>query len=267
MDGIQALGIDEMQYGRGHQYLTAVYQIDEGNRRLLWVGEKRTVKTLLRFFRWLGEERSARVRYVCSDMWKAYLSVVKKKAGQALHILDRFHIVAHMNKAVDEVRAEEARELSRAGQGEVLKRSRWLFLKRAENLTAKQGERLAEIVRHNLRTVRAYLLKEEFQLFWEYSSPWWAGRFLDSWCEKTMRSRIEPMKRVARMVRSHRELIVNWFRARKALSSGVVEGLNNKAKLTMKKAYGYKSFHTLEIALYHTLGNLPEPKFTHRFFG
>jgi len=267
LDGIQALGIDEMQYGRGHQYLTAVYQIDEGNRRLLWVGEKRTVKTLLRFFRWLGEERSARVRYVCSDMWKAYLSVVKKKAGQALHILDRFHIVAHMNKAVDEVRAEEARELSRAGQGEVLKRSRWLFLKRAENLTAKQGERLAEIVRHNLRTVRAYLLKEEFQLFWEYSSPWWAGRFLDSWCEKTMRSRIEPMKRVARMVRSHRELIVNWFRARKALSSGVVEGLNNKAKLTMKKAYGYKSFHTLEIALYHTLGNLPEPKFTHRFFG
>ncbi|HQH72264.1 MAG TPA: transposase, partial [bacterium] len=83
--------------------------------------------------------------------------------------------------------------------------------------------RLAEIVRHNLRTVRAYLLKEEFQLFWEYESPWWAGRFLDAWCEKTMRSRIEPMKRMARMVGSPRELILNWFQTRKILSSGLVE--------------------------------------------
>ncbi len=127
--------------------------------------------------------------------------------------------------------------------------------------------RLAEILRHNLRAVRAYLHKEEFQLFWEYESLWWAGRFLDSWCEKTMRSRIEPMKRGARMVRSHRELIGYWFRARKALFSGVLEILNNNAKLTMKKAYSYKSIHTLEIALYHTLGNLPESKFTHSFFG
>jgi transposase len=114
--------------------------------------------------------------------------------------------------------------------------------------------------------VRSYLLKEEFQLFWEYKSAWWAGRFLDDWCNKTMRSRIEPMKKVAKMLQGHRELILNYFRAKKEFSSGVVEGLNNKAKLTMKKAYGYKSFRTVEIALYHTLGNLPEPEFTHRFF-
>ncbi|MGI6454772.1 MAG: ISL3 family transposase [bacterium] len=266
LEGITAIGIDEIQVGKGHTYLTLVYQINEGARRLLWVGEKRKVKTLLRFFRWLGEARTARLQFICSDMWKPYLKVVQKKAGQAIHILDRFHIVAHLNKAIDEVRAQEARDLKKQGKGEILKRSRWLFLKLARNLKAKQVERLAEILKHNLRTVRSYLLKEEFQLFWEYKSAWWAGRFLDDWCNKTMRSRIEPMKKVAKMLQGHRELILNYFRAKKEFSSGVVEGLNNKAKLTMKKAYGYKSFRTVEIALYHTLGNLPEPEFTHRFF-
>jgi transposase len=266
LDGITAIGIDEMQCRQGHNYVTVVYQINEGCRRLLWVGEKRKAKTLLKFFRWFGEERSAQLQYICSDMWQAYLKVVKKKAGQAIHILDRFHIVAHMNKAIDEIRAQESRELEKNGNEEVLKRSRWLFLKRAKNLKESQVEKLAEIVRHNLRTVRAYFLKEEFQFFWEYISPYWAGRFLDQWCKKTMCSRIDPMKRVAKMLQNHRELIINWFRAKKEFSSGVVEGLNNKAKLTLKKAYGYKSFHTLEVALYHTLGNLPEPKVTHRFF-
>jgi len=199
-------------------------------------------------------------------MWKPYLKVVQKKARQAIHILDRFHIVAHLNKAIDEVRANEAKALSQQGKEPILKKSRWLFLKRKMNLKGKQVERLAEIVKHNLRTVRAYFLKEEFQLFWDFTSPSWAGRFLDQWCEKTMRSRLEPMKKIAKMLRGHRELILNWFRAKKEFSSGVVEGLNNKAKLTIKKAYGYKSIRMLEVALYHTLGNLPEPKSTHRFF-
>jgi len=80
-----------------------------------------------------------------------------------------------------------------------------------------------------------------------------------------MRSRIEPMKAVARTLRRHRPLLLNWFRAKKEFSAGIVEGLNNKAKLTTRKAYGFSSFRTLEIALYHTLGNLPEPEMTHRF--
>ena len=107
---------------------------------------------------------------------------------------------------------------------------------------------------------------EDFQSFWEHRSPYWAGRFLDQWCTRTMRSRLEPLKGVAKMLRRHRELIVNWFRAKKAFSSGTVEGFNNKAKLTTKKAYGFSTFRALEIALYHTLGNLPEPEFTHEFF-
>jgi Transposase len=102
--------------------------------------------------------------------------------------------------------------------------------------------RLRDLLRYNLKTVRAYLLKEDFQQLWEYNSPAWAAKFLDDWCQQVMRSRIEPMKKVARTLRAHRELILNYFRAKKQFSSGIVEGLNNKAKLTMRKAYGFRIF-------------------------
>jgi transposase len=266
VSGIHSLGIDEIAWQRGHRYLTLVYQIDTHCKRLLWIGEKRTVKTLLRFFRWFGKERSQGLRFICSDMWKPYLKVIAKKAGQAIHVLDRFHIMAHMSKAIDEVRAQEVRELKAQGEEPVLTKTRWLLLKRPERLSEKQHGRLTELLRHNLKTVRSYLLKEDFQFFWNYLSPYWAGRFLDQWCTRTLQSKLEPMKRVARMLRSHRELLLNWFRAKGQFSSGVVEGFNTKAKLTTRKAFGFRTYHALEVALYHTLGSLPEPKFTHRFF-
>jgi transposase len=136
------------------------------------------------------------------------------------------------------------------------------------NLTTTQRFRLRELLRYNLKTVRAYLLKEDFQQFWEYNSPTWASKFLDDWCCQVMRSRIEPMKKVAKTLRGHRELILNlnYFRAKKMFSSGVVEGLNNKAKVTMRKAYSFRTFRIAEIALYHALGNLPEPKLAHTFY-
>jgi transposase len=265
LDGICAIGIDEIQWQRGHKYLTVVYQIDEARKRLLWVGQDRKVKTLLRFFRWLGKQRSGCLRFICSDMWKPYLRVVAKKAGQAIHVLDRFHIMSHLSKAIDEVRAKEARDLRAKGYEPVLKDARWLLLKRPENLTEKQEVRLADLIKYNLRSVRSYLLKEDFQFFWQYVSPYWAGQFLDRWCTRAMRSRIEPMKKVATMLRSHRELLMNWFRAKGLISGGAVEGFNNKAKLTTRKAFGFRTFRAIEVALYHTLGDLPEPETTHRF--
>lgn len=262
---VSAIGVDEILFQRGHKYLTVVYQIDSHCKRLLWVGRDRTVKSLLRFFRQFGRERSAQLCFVCSDMWKPYLKVIAKKASQALHVLDRFHIAMHMNKAIDEVRAKEARELKTKGLAPILTHSRWCLLKRPENLTDNQEIKLADLVRHNLRAVRSYLLKEDFQFFWGYTSPYWAGQFMDRWCRRAISSRIEPMKKVARMLRSHRELLLNWFRAKKAISGGVVEGFNNRAKLTTRKSYGFRTFQAAEIALYHTLGALPEPKTTHRF--
>ena len=265
LSGIEAIGIDEIAWKKGHKYLTLVYQIDHNKKRLLWIGRRRKVKTLLGFFRWFGAERSHGLRYICSDMWRPYLKVIARKAGQAVHVLDRFHIMAHFGKALDEVRAAEARAMKADGHEPILTKTRWLLLKRPENLTDKQEIKLANLLQYNLKSVKAYLLKEDFQLFWAYVSPYWAGRFLDKWCAQTMRSKIEPMKRVARMLRKHQPLLLNWFRAKGQLSSGVVEGFNTKAKLTTRKSFGFRTYHGVETALYHALGALPEPKFTHKF--
>jgi transposase len=265
LSGITAIGVDEIAWRKGHNYLTMVYQIDAGNTRLLWIGKDRTVKTLLRFFRFFGKERSQLLNYVCSDMWRPYIKVIEKKAGQAIHILDRFHIVAKLNKAIDEVRAGEHRQMQKDGYEPLLKRSRWCLLKRWENLTEKQEAKLKDLLQYNLRSVRAYLLKEDFDGSWDYVSPAWAGKFLDRWCTRVMRSRIEPMKKVAKTIRNHKPLILNWFKAKKAFSSGVVEGLNNKAKVTTRNSYGFRTYRGAEIALYHALGNLPTPPMTHRF--
>jgi transposase len=263
---ILAIGVDEIQYGKGHKYLTLVYQIEQECTRLLWVGKERTVESFEQFFTLIGAPLSEKIEYVCSDMWKPYLRVIRERCSNAVHILDRFHIVAKMNKALDEVRAGEARRLAQDGYEPVLKRTRWCVLKRKTNLTGKQRFRLRELLRYNLKTARAYLLKEDFQQFWEYQSATWAGKYLDGWCQQVMRSRIQPMKKIAMTMRSHRELLLNYFRAKRRLSSGVVEGLNNKAKLTMRKSYGFRTFRITEIALYHALGKLPEPKVAHRFF-
>ncbi len=266
LESINAIGVDEIQYAKGHKYLTLVYQIDQGLVRLLWIGKERTIESFQGFFTVIGEKVASEILFVCSDMWQPYLDVIHQKCVHALHILDRFHIVAKMNKALDEVRAGESRRLARDGHEPLLKKSRWCVLKRKENLTAKQQVRLRDLLRYNLQTVRAYLLKEDFQQFWTYDSPHWAGRFLDFWCHQTMRSRIEPMKKIARTLRTHRELLLNYFKARKQFSSGVIEGLNNKAKVTMRRSYGFRTFRVLELALYHSLGKLPEPTLTHEFF-
>ncbi len=263
---LQALGVDEIQYAKGHKYLTLVYQIDANLTRLLWVGKERTVETFEGFFALIGQQLASQIEFVCSDMWRPYLRVIREKCSRALHILDRFHIVAKMNKALDDVRAAESRKMAQEGHQPLLKKSRWCVLKRKENLTSQQRFRLRDLLRYNLKTVRAYLLKEDFQQFWEYDSPAWAGKFLDEWCRQTLRSRIEPMKKVARMLRAHRNLILNYFKAKKQFSSGVVEGLNNKAKVTMRKSYGFRTFRITELALYHSLGKLPEPELTHKFY-
>ena len=265
LDGVDAVGVDEIQWKKGHKYLTLVYQISQGNVRLLWMGRDRTEESFSRFFDMMGEERYKRIKYVCSDMWKAYLKVIKERLPGAVHILDRFHIVANLNKAIDKVRAEEAKKMAADGHTPLLKKTRWLLLKRRENLGEKQEVRLAELLKYNLNSVKAYLLKEDFQGFWSYVSPDWAGKFLDRWMERVMRSNIEPIKKEARSIRKHKQLILNWFRAKKQFSSGVVEGMNTKVKVTMRKSYGFRTYKSIRMALFHALGKLPEPPQTHRF--
>jgi transposase len=266
LTGITAIGVDEIARGKGHKYVTLVYQIDAHLKRLLWIGHDRTEETLKGFFAWFGTARSWRLRFVCSDMWKPYLKVIARYAVNALNVLDRFHIVSNLGKAVDEVRRKEVAALRAKGHDAVLVKTRWILLKKPKNLTCHQRRRRADLLQFNLKSVRAYLLRLDFEHLWRFILPLRAGQFLDDWCHRAMRSGLDPIKKMARSFRAHRPLILNYFKARKAFSSGVVEGLNNKAKLGMRRAYGIKGKRTLELALFHQLGRLPEPPITHGFF-
>jgi transposase len=262
---VTSLGVDEIAWHRGHSYLTLVYDIGEQGKRLLAVAEERTEASLRSCLEELGAELCKQVRFVCSDMWRPYLKIIGQKLTQAVHVLDRFHVMQQFSKAIDQIRADEAKRLEREGYEPVLRKSRWCLLKRPENRTDKQTVKLSELLRYNLRTVRAYLLREDFQRFWEYTSPAWAGKFLDEWTGRVMRSRLEPMKKVARTLRNHRPLILNWFRARGEVSAGAVEGLNNKVKLVTRRSYGFRTPEVAKLALLHNLGRLPEPESAHRF--
>lgn len=266
LQDVKSIGIDELYRGRTG-FLTVIYQIDEGMRRLLWIGPQRTEAALNAGLDRLGAEVVSGVEFVCSDMWRPYLNVVRARMAQALHVLDRFHITAHLNAAVDEVRRGEMSRLNAAGEatGAKLKKMRWNLLKKGSRVRGKARQRLDAVITSKLATARAWILKESFHHFWSYRSVTWAEKFLSAWCGRAMRSRLAPMKKVARMLRRHEPLILNWFRAKGELSSGAVEGLNNKIRVTTRRAYGFRTFRALEVALYHSLGKLPEPTPTHRF--
>lgn len=265
LSGITAIGIDEIYWAKGG-FMTLVYQIDNHCKRLLWCEEERTLKTINAFFDWFGSERSLLLQFICTDMWKPFLTTIAKRAKNALNILDRFHISQKLSKAIDKVRAGETRTLLAKGKDLIMKHSRWVFLKNPENLTENQKVKLKDLLACNLKTVRAYLLKEDFKSFWGYSSPAWASKFLDAWCAQVMRSRLEPMKKVAKTIRSHKQLLLNFFEAKNNISLGAVEGQNNKAKVVIRKSYGFKTSEILKMTLYHKLGKLPVPEIAHRYF-
>lgn len=266
LDEIRSIGVDELAWKKGHKYVTLVYQIDHGRRRLLHVAKQRTAASFHSFFDMLGEKRAKQILFVASDMWRAFLGVVRQRCWIAVHVLDRFHVAQLLSKAVDTVRRDEARALRASGRHVVLTKTRWLLLKRPKNLTRDERGRLRELVTVNLRSVRAYLLKEAFQHFWSYRSSDYARRFLTRWTTMAMRSRLAPFKKFARTLREHHRELLNWFIARGEFAAGATEGFNNKARITTRKAYGFRTYEHAEIALYHALGDLPEPSWlAHRF--
>lgn len=270
LENVRSLGIDELHWGRGKgggNFITVLYQLDQGCRRLLWVGPRRTQATLKRGLKALGPEVVKGLRFVCSDMWKPYVQVIAREAQHAVHVLDRFHITLHLNQAVDEVRRAESSRLRAAGKASAqrLKHMRWQLLRRGRSVRGRARQKLHTIWRSKLATGRAWELKETFDHFWKYKSVLWAQAFLDYWCLRAVRSRLEPMMKVARMLRAHEDLILNWFRAKGEISSGAVEGLNNKIRVVTRRSYGFRTYEAIELALYHTLGRLPEPETTHSF--
>ena len=265
LDHIEAIGVDEIQWQRGHHYLTVVYQIEEGMKRLLWVAEGRTEQSLRGFFQSLTAAGRRSIRFVCSDMCQAYLNVVAEQAGHAIHVLDRFHIMKNMNEAIDKVRREEAARLKRDGYEPVLKHSRWCLLKRRENLTDKQTVKLTELLKYNLQSVRSHLLAGGLPAILGIHQPGMGGEISGPVVYAHHAEQDRADEGGCSQSAGTSALDPQLVPRRGMISAGSVEGLNNKAKVTTRKSYGFRVYKVIEIALYHALGKLPEPKFTPEF--
>lgn len=271
LERVHALGIDEIHWRHGWQsasYLTVISQIDADQvRRVLWVGLRRTQRTLRAGLAALSETVCAGVRLVCSDMWKPYRQVIAKKLPHVTHLIDRFHVTLNLNQAMDAVRRQETVGLKKGTRKrEGLKKMRWTLLRRHSRVLGRARARLDRLIRGHSQTARAYVLKESFVHFWSYKSVTWAKNFLKAWTTRVLKSRLTPMIKIARTLREHEDLILNWIRCRHELLTGAIEGLNNKIRVVTKRAYGFRTYRVLELALYHNLGHLPDPPSTHEFW-
>ncbi len=271
LSGVTAVGIDELHHGRGKtslNFLTLVYQIDRGSRRLLWIGRSRTESTLREGFDELERLHAGflgGLKVVCSDMWKPFLKIVRECCGQALNVLDPFHVAKHLNEALDAVRRGEQSRLQDKAARKDAKGGRFLLLKRGTKVRGKARDKLKAVLASLGQTSRAWELKESFRRFWLYRSPAWASAYLKAWTTRAMRSKIEPMKKVARMLRRHEDLLLNYFRAKRQYTNAMVEGMNHKARVSLARSFGHRSFEVLKLVLYHNLGELPEPPCSHKF--
>jgi transposase len=256
-----AIGVDEISRRKGHKYMTMVYDLNR--MRLIWTGPGRDKDALKAFFKEWGEERCKAIKAVCCDMWQPYIDVMEEMLPEAVMVFDKFHIVRHLGDAVDKVRREEARKLKGEGREEILSKTRYIFLKNPENLTDDQRLRLSDLEKLNLKINKAYLLKEAFRPFWDYTYRRSAEKYLDGWFWWATHSRVEPMRDFAWMIKRHKEQILNYFKV--PITNASVEGMNRKAKVVSQRAYGYRTVGTFQLALYHVLGDLPMPETTHRF--
>lgn len=251
---LRIIGIDEVSRKKGHRYLTLVYDLPRG--QLVWVGKDRTKETLGGFFDELGKRRSRNLEAASLDMWAPYVDVVRERAPQATICFDRFHVVRHLNEAVDEVRRSLVRKLSGPTKA-LVKGTRFILLKNPWNLTPKQRRSLQALVRSNSPLSRAYYLKEDFQRFWDYVHQRWAAKHLKQWLWWASHSRLEPFKAFARMIRKHLDGILAWTKLR--ITNGALEGMNNKVKLVSHRSYGFRNDDRYMEAIYHNCGKLPLP--------
>jgi len=251
---LRVIGIDEVSRSKGQRYLTLVYDLERN--RLVWIGENRDAATMQSFFRWLGPRRARSVLIVCCDMWAVYVAAMREKLPHAFLVFDRFHVVQHLNRAVDDVRRQCWRRLTDDAKG-AFKKTRWLWLKNPWNLKDEEKRRLSALCRTNQPIVRAYYLKEAFQRFWDYKSPGWSAPYLKQWLWWASHSRLEPFQRFARLVREHLDGILRWTELR--VANGALEGMNNKVKVVSHRAYGFRKVDTYITAIWHGCGDLPLP--------
>ena len=236
---LTAIGVDELSYRKHHHYVTLVTDQLEGH--IVWGSEGKSAETLAAFFEELGEERRQAIEVVTMDMSAAYTKAVRDAVPHAQIVFDRFHVQGLVSDALDETRREEWRRLRAIDpeEAEIMKGLRWPLLKNPWNLKVGERQRLADLQGRNARLYRGYLLKESFADVLDRQQPNVAKREMKKWLVWASRSRLPAFVKVARTIRKHLDDILAYIRWR--LTNGLIEGLNNKARLLTRRAFGFHS--------------------------
>lgn len=252
---LTAIGLDEVSYRKGHKYVTVVYDLNRS--RVVWVGQGKARSTIDTFFNEvLSDYQKKRIEWACCDMSETYIGAINDHCPNAKLVLDRFHIVKALSDAMDEVRKEEWRQVSGV-ERKALKGLRWILFKHPSNRTPDDKRALDIVRRSNHRIHRASVLKDEFDLFWDYKSEWAARRFLKGWCTTALKSRLAPIRDFVSTLRKHIENIITFIPSR--LTNAVAEGLNRVIRIVKNRASGFRSVQAFIDLIYLTIGDLDIP--------
>jgi transposase len=242
---ITAVGVDEISVKRGHEYRIVVASLDE--RRPLWLGgEGRTEEDMKLFFDYIGPERGKTIKLFVMDMWKPFRNAVNAHAPNAKIVYDKFHVLMHLSRALDEVRRSEYKRVNEK-ERKFIKGQRYTLLSNKENLTIEGKRSLKTLLKANRRLHKAYLLKESFEQLWDYSYPGAARTFFNNWKESLKWQRLTPFEEFAELVERHWDGIASYCHPEAKVSLGFMEGLNNKIRVIQRRAYGIKDQEYLRL--------------------
>jgi len=253
--GLKSIGIDEISYCKGRKYATIVYDLDRSC--VLWVGRGKGRKTIDRFFdEILSDYQKRKIKWACCDMSEAYIGAIEEHCPNVTLVLDRFHIAKALNDAVDEVRKEQWREAS-VDERKALKGLRWLLYKHSSKRSKKDSRILNALSKGNRRIYRAWVLKDEFEQFWDYRAPWAAERFIKRWMSTALRSRLEPIRKFVKTIKKHINRILPFIGTR--LTNAIAEGLNRVIKIVKNRASGFRTLQAFTDIIFLTVGDLDIP--------
>jgi transposase len=236
-DPLVQMGVDEIYFGKQMKFITVVSNLDTGEP--LWFGQDRKQETLDEFFRTqLSATQRKRVEAACVDMWRPFTNSIEQWAQNCRIVYDKFHVLQHANKAIDEVRRAEFFRKGGRMRG-VVKGKRWLLLTRWMNLDSQKRQQLNDLFALNRRVMKAYLLKESLERLWTYRYEGAMLRYLQSWIDQLRWQRLEPFQKLAYMLLDHLDGILNYCRTK--VRFGVVEAINGNIKTLLRRGRGYKN--------------------------
>jgi transposase len=254
------IGVDEKSVGKGHTYMTLVCDLEAST--VEYIAEDRKQTSLDGYFQGLSQEQKEGIEAVAMDIWDPYIASVRTHLPQAEDkiVFDRYHLMTHMGKAVDEVRKKEHRVLKQVGN-ETLTGSKYLWLYAQENLPEKHEERFSVLKKMKLKTARAWAIKESLRDLWSYTRKGWASHHFKRWYFWATHSRLEPVIETGRMFHKYLHNVLTYFTH--PITNAVTEGLNSKIQTIKKMAYGFRNREHFKTAIYFHCGGLQLYPVTH----